>query len=150
LSEPGSQKSEKEQLRREIKEAEERQNRAEREMQANISRRGATRQGWAKIKAEAEKGNLHRGEKEARKQQDPVGKEGLPSRYEKVDVTGQAWGGSGREESTNKRKRQALFLFSPSPRLAENQKEGSIQEIQEYMCKIHPCRLFRLFGPSPC
>jgi hypothetical protein len=68
VSEPGSQKSEKEQLRREIKEAEERQNRVEREMQANISRRGATRQGWAKIKAEAEKGNLHRGEKEARKQ----------------------------------------------------------------------------------
>jgi hypothetical protein len=135
LSEPGSQKSEKEQLGREIKKAEERQNRAEREMQANISRQGATRQGWAKIKAEAEKGNLNR-EKKARKQQDPVGKEGLPSRYEKVDVTGQAWGGSGREESTNKRKRQALSLFSPSPGLAENQKEGSIREIQECMCEI--------------
>jgi hypothetical protein len=54
-------------------EAEERQNRAEREMQANILRRkkqGAIRQGQAKIRAEAEKEKLHRGEKEARKQQD--------------------------------------------------------------------------------
>jgi hypothetical protein len=50
-------------VRREIEEAEERQNRAEREMQANISRRekqGAIRQGWAKIRAEAEKEKLHR------------------------------------------------------------------------------------------
>jgi hypothetical protein len=83
-------------------------------------KQGATWQGWAKIRAEAEKGNLHRGEKEARKQQDSVGKEGLPSRYEKVDVTGQAWGRSGREESTNKRKKQALSLFLPSPGLVEN------------------------------
>jgi hypothetical protein len=37
-------------------------------------KQGATRQGWAKIRAEAEKGNLHRGEKEARKQQDLVGR----------------------------------------------------------------------------
>jgi hypothetical protein len=42
-------------------------------MQANISRRkkqGAIRQGQAKIRAEAEKEKLDRGEKEARKQQD--------------------------------------------------------------------------------
>jgi hypothetical protein len=37
-------------------------------------KQGATRQGWAKIRAEAEKGKLHREEKEARKQQDLVGK----------------------------------------------------------------------------
>jgi hypothetical protein len=47
-------------------------------------KQGATRQGWAKIRAEAEKG---KGSKEARKQQDLVGKEGLPSRYEKVNGT---------------------------------------------------------------
>jgi hypothetical protein len=79
---------------------------------------------------------LHKGEKEARKQQDSIRKEGLPSRYEKVDVTRQAWGRSGREELTNKQKRQALSLFLPSPRLAENQKEGLMREMQEYMCEI--------------
>jgi hypothetical protein len=40
--------------------------------------------------AKAKKGNLHKGEKKARKQQDLVRKEGFPSRYEKVDVTRQA------------------------------------------------------------
>jgi hypothetical protein len=50
----------------------------------------ATQQGWAKIRAEAEKGKLHKGEKEVRKQQDLVGNEGLPSRYKKGDVTKQA------------------------------------------------------------
>jgi hypothetical protein len=51
-------------------------------------KQGATRQGWAKIRAEVEKGKLYRGEKEVRKQ-DLMGNEGLPSRYEKVDVTRQ-------------------------------------------------------------
>ena len=44
------------------------------------------------MRVEAEKEQLHREEKEARKQQDLVGKAGLPSisRHEKVDATRQA------------------------------------------------------------
>ena len=123
-------------------------------MQANISRRGATRQGWAKIKAEAEKGNLHRGEKEARKQQDPVGKEGLPLRYEKVDVTGQAWGGSGREESTNKRKDRLFPCFHPAlgwlkiKRRAQCEKYKSICAKYLFTCSdcgIVVCLLFKIY-----
>jgi hypothetical protein len=33
-------------------------------------------------------------------------------------------------------KKQALSLFSPSPRLAEVQKEGSMQEMQEYIYNV--------------
>jgi len=90
-----AQKLEKE-LRREIEEAEERQDRAEREMLGNISRQEeqeAIRQGWAKMRIEAEKEKLRSEEVKARKQQDLAVKEGLPSisRNEKLDATGQTW-----------------------------------------------------------
>jgi len=53
-----------------------------------------------------------------------------------LDRLGPNESGSGREESTNKWEKQALSLFSPSPGLAEIQKEGSMQEMQEYMCNV--------------